>query len=72
MIVSVNGDDLRVAAGATVADVVKSLAAERGLAPDGRGLAVALHSTVVPRSEWSSTVLAPGAVLEVLVAVQGG
>jgi sulfur carrier protein len=68
VIVTVNGDDRRLADGATVRDLVADL----GVAPDGRGVAVALHGEVVPRSAWESTVLSPGSRVEVLIAVQGG
>lgn len=37
-----------------------------------RGVAVAVDSTVVPRSEWDDHRIADGAHVEVLVAVQGG
>ncbi len=37
-----------------------------------RGVAVAVGADVVPRSAWSTTALADGDVVEVLVAVQGG
>jgi sulfur carrier protein len=40
--------------------------------PDGRGVAVAVEGSVVPRGAWSSTLLGPGARVEVVVAVQGG
>jgi len=68
MLVTVNGEDRVLADGATVAALVESM----GLAPDGRGVAVALAGEVVPRSAWAGTELRPGAVVEVLVAVQGG
>ena len=37
-----------------------------------RGIAVALQGEVVPRSQWGSTALASGAIVEVLRPVQGG
>ena len=36
------------------------------------GTAVAVDSAVVPRSEWESTSLTPGARVDILTAVQGG
>lgn len=36
------------------------------------GTAVAINSTVVPRSQWESTQLTPGAQVDILTAVQGG
>jgi sulfur carrier protein len=69
VIVCLNGeqrDDLR--DGATVAEAV----ALAGVAPDTRGVAVAVDRAVVPRGEWERTTLAPGAHVEVLTAIQGG
>ncbi len=37
-----------------------------------RGIAVAVDGEVVPRARWADVVLADGARLEVLTAVQGG
>ncbi|MGZ4181800.1 MAG: sulfur carrier protein ThiS [Solirubrobacteraceae bacterium] len=68
MLVTVNGSEREFAAGATVADVVGLLSG----VPDGRGVAVAVEGSVVPRGAWSSTLLDPGARVEVVVAVQGG
>ncbi len=64
--VRVNGSDQTLDDGSTVLDAVSSLTA----AP--HGVAVALDGTVVPRSQWHATPLAPGAQLEVVTAVQGG
>ena len=36
------------------------------------GVAVAVDGSVVPRAAWPATVLAEGARVEVLTAVQGG
>ena len=36
------------------------------------GVAVAVDGEVVPRARWAATVLADGARVEVLTAVQGG
>ena len=68
MKVVVNGEDRALQAGATVADVVRSL----DLEPEARGVAVALDGEVVIRGEWSSTVLCEGARVEVLGAIGGG
>ena len=68
MRVVVNGNDCMLEAGATVADVVRSL----DLAPEGRGVAVALDGEVVIRGQWSTTALAEGARIEVLGAIGGG
>jgi sulfur carrier protein len=66
MTVQVNGDPRELPSGATVAELVASLAGPE------RGVAVAVGDTVVPRSEWESTVLCDGERIEVLTAVQGG
>ena len=68
MRVTVNGDERELATGATVAELVSEL----GGREDGRGVAVALATEVVPRSEWPTTVLSAGDRVEVLIAVQGG
>ena len=68
VVVTVNGSERELQPGATVADLVGGLPR----VPDGRGVAVAVEGTVVPRGSWSSTPLAPGAKVEVVVAVQGG
>jgi sulfur carrier protein len=66
--VILNGEERELQTGATVADLVAGLPG----APDGRGVAVALDGAVVRRAEWTSTEIAPGARIEVVVAVQGG
>ena len=68
VVVTVNGSEQELDTGATVADVVGRLSGVR----DGRGVAVAVEGSVVPRGSWSETVLDPGARVEVVVAVQGG
>jgi sulfur carrier protein len=66
MIVTVNGRERELAAGATVASVVDELEVP------SRGVAVAIEGEVIPRSEWDRTVLAEGSRVEIVVAVQGG
>jgi sulfur carrier protein len=68
MYVLVNGEERSLESGTTVADLVASL----GGPADGRGVAVAIDTEVVPRSLWQTTELTPGARVEVLIAVQGG
>lgn len=51
------------------ADLAAVLAEFRA-APEG--VAVALDGSVVPRASWSATAVRPGAVVEVVTAVQGG
>ena len=66
LVVVVNGQERRLSAGATVADLVA------GLAGGGKGTAVARNGEVVPRSRWSATSLGEDDVVEVLIASQGG
>lgn len=68
MNVQLNGEWRDVADGATVADAVQLL----GVELDARGVAVALDREVVPRGEWATTPLTPGARVEILTAIQGG
>ncbi|HEX8975912.1 MAG TPA: sulfur carrier protein ThiS [Solirubrobacteraceae bacterium] len=68
MIVTVNGQRRELDTGATVATVVALL----DVAPDARGVAVALDGEVVSRSRWSRTPVGDGAQLEVLSAIGGG
>ena len=62
----VNGEPSDLEPGLTVGDLVAALGA-----PD-RGVAVAVDSEVVPHGEWNAYVVADGARVEVLTAVQGG
>ncbi|HEX3793780.1 MAG TPA: sulfur carrier protein ThiS [Acidimicrobiales bacterium] len=68
VLVSVNGADMVLPAGSTIADVVARLT--DGAEP--RGIAVAVAREVVPRSEWSSTPARSGAPIEVVTAAAGG
>jgi thiazole synthase len=69
MRIELNGEELELEAGASLADAVR----EAGAEPDApRGVAVALDGEVVPRAEWGTTALAEGAKVEVLAAIQGG
>jgi sulfur carrier protein len=66
--VVVNGADVQLPAGATVADAVRAC----GVAATERGVAVALNREVVPRTAWPATPLPDGARVEVLRATAGG
>jgi sulfur carrier protein len=66
MRVLVNGDELALAVGTTVAQLVDAVC-ERT-----RGVAVALDREVVPRSSWSRVVVTDGSVVEVVAAAAGG
>ena len=52
----------------TVAGLLAALDVPAG----GRGVAVAVDAEVVPRGEWDTHVVADGAQVEVVTAVQGG
>jgi sulfur carrier protein len=54
--------------GLTIADLVARL----DVAPEGRGVAVAVDAEVIPRAQWTAHVVADGAAVEVVTAVQGG
>jgi sulfur carrier protein len=66
--VLINGQARELPVGVTLAAAV----AELHGAPEGRGVAAALNGEVIPRREWPDTELAEGAVVELVVAVQGG
>jgi sulfur carrier protein len=71
VLVRVNGSEHTVPDGTTVHALLQAVLAQE-LADRPRGIAVALEGEVVPRSLWSTTAVAPGSVVEVLTAVQGG
>jgi sulfur carrier protein len=54
------------------AATVAALLAEREIAPDGRGVAVALNGAVVRRADWATTALNAGDTIEIVRAMQGG
>jgi sulfur carrier protein len=66
MNISVNGELSSASDGATVAELVDTVAGRR------RGVAVAVNEDVVPRAHWEETALRPGDRVEILTAVQGG
>jgi sulfur carrier protein len=66
MELTVNGEGRTLSGGATVAELVATLAAQI------RGVAVAVNGEVVPRTGWPATVLRDGDRVEVLTAAQGG
>ncbi|WP_241978768.1 sulfur carrier protein ThiS [Cryobacterium sp. Hh7] len=76
--ITVNGTERLVRRGSTVTDLVAEITG-RHIAADGRatdnqrlGVAVARNREVVPRSQWSGTVLTAGDDIELVTAVQGG
>ena len=66
--IELNGEPTEVQAGSTVVDLLDRL----GIEPGARGVAVAVDAEVVPRGEWGAHVVADGARVEVLTAIQGG
>jgi sulfur carrier protein len=66
--ISLNGEPRLVADHCTVAALLPLL----DLAPDARGVAVAVDAEIVPQGQWTRRTLAPGATVEVLTAMQGG
>jgi sulfur carrier protein len=67
-VISINGQRSDMRGGETVAEALVRL----DLAPDARGVAVAVDGEVVPRAMWESFALADDARVEVLTAMQGG
>ena len=54
------------------APTVAALLAARDIAPDGRGVAVALNGALVRRADWATTALNAGDAVEIVRAMQGG
>ena len=65
---TVNGEPRELPPGATVASVLELL----DVAPEFRGVAVAVDGEVVARSCWSATRLHDGSAIEVVAAIGGG
>ena len=65
--IKVNGEATAVAT-ATLAELLAS----RSLPAKGRGIAVALNETVVPRASWPETRLKPGDRVEIVRPIVGG
>jgi sulfur carrier protein len=66
MKITVNGAEHEASDGSSVAGVVASVT-ERPT-----GVAVALNGEVVPRTDWTTTIVREADRIEVLTAVQGG
>ena len=64
--VTVNGEGREVPAQQTLAELIA------GHTSAHSGVAVAVNGEVVPRAAWPGHVLAEGATIEILTAVQGG
>lgn len=68
MKVRLNGEHRQLEVGATVQSALALL----DIAPDARGIAVAVDREVIPRGAWGDTPLTDGANVEVVMAIQGG
>ena len=68
MRITLNGQEQLVADSASIAELVVHLTGEQ----EPKGIAVALNRCVVPRSEWESTAVSSGSVLEIVTAAAGG
>ena len=68
MNVIVNGEKKTIENGTAVSQMVEQTVGQ----DTGRGIAVALNGTVVPRSEWATTQLESDDRIEILTAVAGG
>jgi len=66
--VIVNGRPSETPPGETVAVLLRRM----GLAPDAKGVAVAVDGEVLPRACWDEFALPGDARVEVLTAMQGG
>jgi sulfur carrier protein len=51
---------------------IAGLLEERGIDAAGRGVAIALNGSVLPRAAWGATVLKAGDAIEIVHAKQGG
>jgi len=68
MMIELNGREVEVPEGATVADAARAA----GIEPGRRGVAIALDGEVVPGGKLAETGLAPGQRVEVVEAIGGG
>jgi thiazole synthase len=68
MRITLNGEPAEIEEGASLERVVESAGAD----PAKRGIAAALGGEVVPKAEWSGTIVREGDEIEVVSAIQGG
>jgi sulfur carrier protein len=66
-LIRVNGRDEPLSA-----RTLAGLLAEKKLACDARGVAIAHNGRVIPRAAWPNTALAAGDIVEIVRAKQGG
>jgi sulfur carrier protein len=67
-VVFLNGEERELGENESVIAVLALLE----LAPDARGVAVAVNGEVVPRAGWATFAIPQGARVEVLTAMRGG
>jgi sulfur carrier protein len=67
MTIRINGEGAPLTA-ATLAELL----AEKGVALDGKGVAVAVNGQIVRRQAWMDTRLSPGDDVEIVQVRQGG
>lgn len=75
ILITLNGEERRFPADATLTSVVADLMPEACDATQSgraRGVAAAINGTVVSRGDWDATTLRPDDRIEVVTAVQGG
>ncbi|HEY1827061.1 MAG TPA: sulfur carrier protein ThiS [Acidimicrobiales bacterium] len=65
---TVNGDELAVPPGTTIAGIVALILGDE----DTKGVAVAVEREVVPKSAWETTRATAGARIEIVTAAAGG
>lgn len=68
MQVQINGKPYTLTVEATLVDALEALK----IPVDRQGIAIAVRSTVIPRSEWKAHALKKDDVIEVVTAAQGG
>ena len=66
MKVTINGESREVAAGTSVAQLIRQVTDQQ------TGIAVAVNGEVMPRRGWPATGLVDGDQVEIVTAVQGG
>ncbi len=64
--ITVNGEPKTVDPGTTVEALVDAYS------PTRKGVAVAIHRAIVPKSLWRETLVEPGFVIEIVAAAAGG
>lgn len=68
MQVQINGKPYTLNIEATIVDALQALK----IPEDRQGIAIAVRSAVIPRSEWKAHTLKKDDVIEVVTAAQGG